>query len=70
MAGMAETSPVTASTMTEYPDVTRFEVINHATQGEIFASPGSPRLAGAYGVRVTLALQDDGRTLKVFLSDR
>lgn len=39
--------------------VTRFEVINE-----------SGRIIVQYGVHVTLSLQDDGRTLKVFLVDR
>lgn len=44
-------------------NVTRFEVID----GRI--SDGARALV-AYGVEVTASLQDDGRTLKVFLVDR
>tara|TARA_R110002110_G_scaffold96968_1_gene249401 strand:+ start:17 stop:172 length:156 start_codon:yes stop_codon:yes gene_type:complete len=42
--------------------VTRFEVIDHTNRGE-------GRVLVEYGVNVELQLQDDGKTLKVFLSD-
>lgn len=42
--------------------VTRFEVINHTAKGE-------GRELVKYGVQVRLSYQDDGRTLKVFLTD-
>jgi hypothetical protein len=42
--------------------VTRFEVIDHT-----FTGPN--RAIVRYGVNVELQLQDDGRTLKVFLTD-
>lgn len=45
--------------------VTRFEVIDHRAG----ASPPG-RVLACYDVQVTLARQDDGRTLKVFLDDR
>jgi hypothetical protein len=44
--------------------VTRFEVIDHTTDG----SQG--RVLVQYGVDVQVSLQDGGRTLKVFLSDK
>ena len=44
--------------------VTRFEVIDHTTDG----SQG--RVLVQYDVVVQLSLQDDGRTLKVFLGDK
>ncbi len=47
---------------TETGKVTRFEVINHT-------STGAGRDYIRYGVAVRLDLQDDGRTLKVFLTD-
>lgn len=58
-----EHGPVTR----EYPDVGRFEVINHAwtVSGQV---PG--RIVSLTGLKVALSLQDGGRTLKVFLSDR
>lgn len=47
--------------------VTRFEVID----GRISKlSEGNARALVAYSVEVTASLQDDGRTLKVFLTDR
>jgi hypothetical protein len=45
------------------PEVTRFEVIDHR------AGEGS-RLVVLYDVQVELDVQDAGRTLKVFLTDR
>ena len=42
--------------------VTRFEVIDH-TRG------GKGRVLVEYGVNVEVQIQDEGRTLKVFLSD-
>lgn len=48
--------------------VTRFEVIDHRTgmlrNGRVFTSSVLER-----GERIEFSLQDDGRTLKVFLSD-
>ena len=43
--------------------VTRLEVIDHTNNGK-------GRELVRYGVRVELLLQDDGRTLKVVLTDR
>ena len=45
------------------PTVTRFEVIDHTASGE-------GRALVRYSVAVTLSYQDDGRTLKVFLTDQ
>lgn len=42
--------------------VTRFEVIDHTTEG-------AGRLLVRYGVKVEASFQDDGRTMKVFLTD-
>lgn len=42
--------------------VTRFEVIDHTTEA-------GGRLLVRYGVKVEAAFQDQGRTMKVFLSD-
>lgn len=42
--------------------VTRFEVIDHTTEG-------AGRLLVRYGVKVEAAFQDQGRTMKVFLTD-
>jgi hypothetical protein len=42
--------------------VTRFEVIDHTKDGE-------GRVLTKYGVNVELNYQDEGRTLKVFLTD-
>ena len=49
--------------------VTRFEVIDYAP-GKISYSPDVPRSVVAREVNVELAFQDDGRTLKVFLTRR
>lgn len=43
--------------------VTRFEVIDHTTDGE-------GRVYVKYDVSVDLSYQDDGRTLKAFVADR
>jgi hypothetical protein len=43
--------------------VTRFEVIDHTTGGY-------GRILTEYGVKVELSLQDDDKTLKVFMKDR
>ena len=43
-------------------EVTRVEVIDYSSDG-----PGRPLIR--HGVSVKLSLQDDGRTLKVFLGD-
>lgn len=48
--------------------VTRFEVVNHSGR-RISTSPESPRALVAYDISVSLSLQDDDRTLKVFLGD-
>lgn len=45
-------------------NVTRFEVIDHT----LVADPVG-RIVVKYDVKVELSLQDDGRTLKVFLRD-
>jgi hypothetical protein len=55
--------------------VTRFEVIDHTRNGGVtYSTTVIDGLIGrsvtALGVSVTLSLQDDGKTLKVFLSDR
>lgn len=42
--------------------VTRFEVIDHRTNG-------TGRAFTAYDCSIQLSLQDDGRTLKVFVDD-
>lgn len=50
-----------------FPLVTRFEVIDHRTSTD----PGDRGIrVHILAADVTLALQDDGRTLKVFLKDR
>jgi len=43
--------------------VTRFEVIDHTSelQGRILVK---------YGVKVEISIQDEGRTMKVFLTDK
>ena len=43
--------------------ITRFEVIDHSKNG-------SGRELTKYDIQVSLSLQDDNRTLKVFLDDR
>lgn len=43
----------------DFQNVTRFEVIDH-----------NGRALTAYGVTVTTSLQDEGRTLKVFIDKR
>lgn len=50
--------------------VTRFEVINRCTDPDkVFLSAFSGRMLVSSGVHVDLCYQDEGRTLKVFLSD-
>ena len=44
-------------------EVTRFEVIDHT-------SKQGGRIVVEYGVKVELSLQDDNRTLKVFLTNQ
>ena len=52
------------------PAVMRFEVINHCNDPDrVFISTGSRRLMIATGVHVALSYQDEGRTLKIFLTD-
>lgn len=53
--------------VTAYPEVTRFEVIDHRTVLPLEERGIKVHILGA---DVTVALQDDGRTLKVFLKDR
>lgn len=48
--------------------VTRFEVIDH--RDVVFANDLRGRVFTVTHVQVMLAYQDDGRTLKVFVSDR
>lgn len=51
--------------------VTRFEVVDHSgAASRVTYDPEHPRSVVAYGVDVELSVQDDGRTLKVFLRDR
>ena len=47
----------------ETEEITRFEVIDHTSelQGRILVK---------YGVKVEISIQDDGRTMKVFLTDK
>jgi len=47
----------------ETDKITRFEVIDHTSelQGRILVK---------YGVNVDIPIQDDGRTMKVFLTDK
>lgn len=49
-------------------NVTRFEVINHTRKATVVTSDAA-RCLVAHGVTVTLMVQDDGATLKVFLED-
>lgn len=51
------------TTEVEYPTVTRFEVIDQ-TEG------GAGRMLVRFGVNVMVSTQDDGLTMKVFLTDR
>ena len=46
-------------------NVTRFEVIDHRNPESC-----AGRVMVEYGVNVELSLQDDGRTLKVFLTEQ
>jgi hypothetical protein len=59
----------TNSTLPDCADVTRFEVINHARTAQVSCAPGLGRSVVALGVSVEFLLGDDGRTLKVFLTD-
>jgi hypothetical protein len=44
-------------------DVTRFEVIDHSKKMR-------GRYVVEYGIKVEVSIQDDGRTMKVFLNDQ
>jgi hypothetical protein len=46
-----------------FPEVTRFEVIDHTSKAR-------GRVVVEYGVKVEVSIQDDGRTMKVFLTNR
>ena len=46
----------------ETDKITRFEVIDHTSEFQ-------GRILVKYGVRVEISIQDDGRTMKVFLTD-
>lgn len=48
--------------MTDHEAVTRFEVIDHTHQAR-------GRVMVRYGVKVDIAIQDKGRTMKVTLTD-
>ena len=50
-----------------HEDVTRFEVIDHAP-GAVSYHPDVARSLVARDVKVELSVQDEGRTLKVFLT--
>lgn len=53
------------------PDLDRFEVINHCKDPDAILSSERPgRMLIATGVKIELSVQDNGRTLKVFLTDR
>ena len=43
--------------------ITRFEVIDHTSEFQ-------DRILVKYGVKVEISIQDDGRTMKVFLTDK
>ena len=47
----------------ETEKVTRFEVIDHTSELK-------GRILVKYGVKVEISIQDDGRTMKVFLTDK
>lgn len=47
----------------ETEKITRFEVIDHTSEFQ-------GRILVKYGVRVEISIQDDGRTMKVFLTDK
>jgi hypothetical protein len=64
MTSMSDTAP-------DLSAVTRFEVIDHTGRTPpVRGSEGPGVIVVAYGVSAELLLQDDGRTLKVFLRDR
>jgi hypothetical protein len=53
--------------MTDFHEIERFELIDH-THGGVTYYPGQPRAVMAKDVNVTVAVQDGGATLKIFLS--
>jgi hypothetical protein len=55
----------------EYPKVTRVEVINHTNYSPV-GFVGAPRAYSFMGgdIRVSVSLQDDDRTLKIFIEDK
>jgi hypothetical protein len=53
------------------PGFDRFEVISHCKDPDAILTHERPgRVLIAVGVKIELSVQDDGRTLKVFLTDR
>lgn len=44
-------------------DVTRFEVIDHSKKMR-------GRYVVEYGIKVEVSIQDDGKTMKIFLNDQ
>jgi hypothetical protein len=46
-----------------FPEVSRFEVIDHSSKKR-------GRIVVEYGVEVEVSLQDGGKTMKVFLTDK
>jgi hypothetical protein len=47
----------------EYPQVDRFEVIDHTSKAR-------GRVVVEYGVKVEVSIQDGGKTMKIFLTNR
>ena len=47
----------------EYPQVDRFEVIDHTSKAR-------GRVIVEYGVKVEVSIQDSGKTMKIFLTNR
>ena len=56
-------SKLTSIELPDYEKVTRFEVIDHTSSKE-------GRILVRYSVMVDVSIQDDGMTMKVFLTDK
>jgi hypothetical protein len=55
--------PIPDSPADPYEKISRFEVIDHTRKRR-------GRIVVEYGVQVEMSIQDDGRTMKIFLTDK
>ncbi len=56
--------------ITEAQGITRFEVIDHRNIKRMTATEvAHARVFNAWGCKLTISIQDDGQTLKIFVND-